>query len=76
MKGFVEVTQEVNPYLTEPSFKDIGGRPCTKKHKSTSRSVTNARDLPQTFINQGESLISVQPLAICSMGLGYCRVFP
>ena len=35
MKGFVEVTQEVNPYLTKPSFKDIGGRPCTKKHKST-----------------------------------------
>ena len=51
MKGSVEATQEADPYLTELSLRDIGGRTCKKKHKSTLRSVTNAKDLLQTFIN-------------------------
>ena len=35
MKEFVEATQETNPYLIEPSFRDIGGQICKRKHKST-----------------------------------------
>ena len=34
MKGFVEVTLEVDLYLTEPSLRATGGQTCRKKHKS------------------------------------------
>ena len=57
MKGFVETTQEADPCLIEPLHRDIGGRTCRRKHKIMWRSVTNAKDLPQIFINQEGSLI-------------------
>jgi len=34
MKGFVEATQEADPYLTKPLPRDIGGRTCRRKHKN------------------------------------------
>ena len=57
IKGFVEVTQEVDLCLTELLLRDTGGQTCRRKHKSMWRSVTNAKNLHQTFTNQGESLI-------------------
>ena len=57
MKGSVEATQEADLCLTEASLRDIGGLTCKRKHKSMWRNVTNAKDLPKTFINQGVSLI-------------------
>ena len=30
MKGFVEATQEADPYLIRPSLKNIGGRTCRR----------------------------------------------
>ena len=57
MKEFVGVTQEEDLCLTEPSPKDIGGRVCRRKPKSMSRSVINAKGLPQTSTNQVESSI-------------------
>ena len=57
MKEFVGVTQEEDLCLTEPSPKDIGGRVCRRKPKSMSRSVINAKSLPQTSTNQVESSI-------------------
>ena len=56
-KGSVEATREVDPCLTKSSLKDIGGRTRGRKHKIMRRSVTNAKDSPQTFIDQGTSLI-------------------
>ena len=55
MKEFVGDTQEEDLCLTEPSPKGIGGRVCRRKPKSMSRSVTNAKGLPQTSTNQAES---------------------
>ena len=55
IKGFVEATQEVDSYLIEPLLRDIGGRTCRRKHKNMWKSVTSAKNLPQTFINQGMS---------------------
>ena len=57
MKGFMQATLEANHYLTGPSPRDIGGQICKGKHKSMWRNAINAKDFPQTFINQGESLI-------------------
>ena len=55
MKEFVGVTQEEDLYLTKQSPKGIGGRVCRKKPENMSRSVTNAKGLPQTSTNQVES---------------------
>ena len=57
MKEFVGVTQEEDLCLIEPSPKDIGGRASKKKPKSMSRSVINAKGLPQTSTNKVGSLI-------------------
>ena len=57
MKEFVGVTQEEDLCLTEPSPKDINGWVCRRKPKSMSRSVTNAKGLPQISTNQTESSI-------------------
>ena len=34
MKGFMEVIQEVDLCLTEPSLRAISGQICRKKHKN------------------------------------------
>ena len=57
MKEFMGVTQEEDLSLMEPSPKDIGGQVCRRKPKSMSRSVINAKSLPQTSTNQVESSI-------------------
>ena len=54
MKRFVEATPEASPCLTEPSLRGINDWICRRKHRSMWRSMTNAKDLPQTFTNQGE----------------------
>ena len=51
MKEFVGVTQEEDLCLTKPLPKGIGGRVCRRKPKIMSRSVTNAKGLPQTSTN-------------------------
>ena len=57
MKEFVGVTQEEDLCPTEPSLKDIGDRICRRKSKNMSRSVINAKGLPQTSTNQEGSSI-------------------
>ena len=52
----MEVIQEADLYLTEPSLKVIGGRICRKKRKYMWGNVINAKDLHQIYINQEESL--------------------
>ena len=54
MREFVEAIQGVDLCLTELSLRDTGGRVCKKKHRNILRSVTNAKDLHQTFTNQEE----------------------
>ena len=34
MKGFVEATLEADPCLTEPLYRDTGGRTCKRKYKN------------------------------------------
>ena len=59
MKEFVGVIQEEDLCPTELSFKDIGGRVCRRKPKNMSRSVINAKGLPQTSTNRdGSSILS------------------
>ena len=57
MKEFVGITQKEDLCLTQPSLKDIGGWVCRRKPKSMSRSVINAKGLPQISTNQVGSLI-------------------
>ena len=57
MKEFVGITQKEDLCLTKPSPKDIGGWIYRRKPKSMSRSVINAKGLPQTSTNQVGSLI-------------------
>ena len=57
MKEYGGVTQEEDSYLTEPSPKDIGGWVYKRKPKSMSRSVINAKSLPQTSTNRVRSSI-------------------
>ena len=57
MKEFVDATQEADLCLTEPLLRGTGGRICKKRHRNMGRSVTNVRDLHQTFTNREESLI-------------------
>ena len=59
MKEFVWITQEKDLCLTKPSLKDIGGRVCRRKPKNMSRSVINAKGLPQISTNrEGSSILS------------------
>ena len=76
MKEFVEATQVEDLCLTEPSLKAIGGQTCKRKHRNMLRNAINAKDSPQMYTNQEESLIPYQPLAICLVGFGYCWLFP
>ena len=62
MKEFVEATQEEDLCLIEPSFRAIGSQICKKKHKNMSRNEINAKDSPQTYTNQNESLITYPAL--------------
>ena len=48
MKGFVEVIQEEDLYLTGLLPKDIGGQTCKKRRKSMSNAI-NVRGLRLTF---------------------------
>ena len=57
MKEFEEATREVDLYLTEPSLRDTSGRVCKRKHRNMLKSVTNSKNLHQTFTNREESLI-------------------
>ena len=55
MREFVKAIQEVDLCLTKPSLKDTGGQVCKRKHRNMLRSVTNAKNLHQTFTNREES---------------------
>ena len=55
MMAYVGVTQGVGLWLIEPSPRDISGRVCRERPRIMQRSVTNVRNMPQIFINQGES---------------------
>ena len=57
MKEFVEAIREVDLCLTEPSLKDTNGQVCKMRHMNMLRSVTNTKDLHQTFTNRKESSI-------------------
>ena len=57
-------TGERSLCLIEPSLKDIGGRVCRRKPKNMSRSVTNAKSLPQTSTNWKRSSI-LSPILGC-----------
>ena len=52
----MEAIQEVDLCLIEPSLRAIDGQICRKKRKNMRRSVINAKDLHQIYINQEESL--------------------
>ena len=54
--------------LIEPSPKDIGGRVCKRKPKSMSRSVINAKGLPQTSTNPVGSSILFLVLSLLLSG--------
>ena len=56
MKGFVEAIQEADLYLIEPSLRAIGSQIFKKKCKNKWRSVINAKNLDQIYINREESL--------------------
>ena len=57
MKGFVEVIQEEDLYLTGPLLKDTGDWTCKSKHKNMLENVISVKDSCQTFINPEEFLI-------------------
>ena len=48
-KGFVEVIQEEDPYLTGLLPKDIGGQTCKKKRNNMSGNAINVRGLRLIF---------------------------
>ena len=48
-KGFVEVIQEEDPYLTGLLPKDSGGQTCKKRRRSMLRNVINVRGLRLIF---------------------------
>ena len=53
----VEATRGVDLCLIEPLLRDTSGRACKRKHRNMLKSVTNAKDLHQTFTNREESSI-------------------
>ena len=57
MRDFEEATREVDLYLIEPSLRDTSDRVCKRKHKNMLKSVTNSKNLHQTFSNWEESSI-------------------
>ena len=61
-------TQGASLCLTGPLHKAISGRICRKMHKNMRKSVTNARGLHQTFINQEESLTRYPALGLLPNG--------
>lgn len=61
-------TQGASLCLTRPLHKAISGRICRKMHKNMRKSVTNARGLHQTFINQEESLTRYPALGLLPNG--------
>ena len=54
MKGFAEVTQGEDLYLTGPLLKGTGDLACKKRHKNISGNVISVRDSRQTFISLEE----------------------
>ena len=59
-KGFVEVIQEEDPYLTGLLPKGIGGQTCKKRCKSMSRNAINVRGLHLIFTSlEGFSTFSL-----------------
>ena len=64
MKGFEEVTQEEDLYLTGPLLKDTGGQTCKKRHKNMLGNVINVRDSRQTFTSLEEFLILFPALGL------------
>ena len=64
MKGFAEVTQEEDLYLTGPLLKDTGGQVCKMRHKNMLGNVISVRDSHQTFTSLGESSILFPALGL------------
>ena len=54
MKGFEEVTQEEDLYLTGPLLKDTSGQACKMRHKNMLENVISVRDSHQTFTSLEE----------------------
>ena len=69
MKGFAEVTQEEDLYLTEPLLKDTSGQACKRRHKNMLGNVISVRDLRQTFTNLEEFAILFPALALLLNGV-------
>ena len=68
MKGFEEVTQEEDLYLTGPLLKGTGGLACKKRHKNMSGNVINARGSCQTFTSLEEFSILSPALSLLLIG--------
>ena len=49
MKGFVEVIQEEDHYLTELLPKGIGGQTCKKRRRNMSRNAISAKGMYPIF---------------------------
>ena len=64
MKGFAEVTQEEDLYLTGPLLKSIGGQTCKKRHKNMLGNVISVRDLRKAFTSLEEFSILFPPLGL------------
>ena len=69
MKGFAEVTQEEDLYLTGPLLKGTGGLACKKRHKNMSGNVISVRDLHQTFTSLKEFSILSPALGLLLNGV-------
>ena len=71
----MEVTQEEDFCLIEPSLRATGGQTCKRKHRNMSRSAINVKDSPQTYTNQEESLISYPALGHLPSGAWILSAF-
>ena len=74
MRGSVKATREVDLCLTEPLLKDTGGRACKRKHRNMLKSVTNAKDLHQTFTNREQSSVLFPALGHLLNGIWILQV--
>ncbi|XP_065635165.1 uncharacterized protein LOC136069941 [Quercus suber] len=75
MRESVEAIHGVDFCLTEPLLRDIGGQACNRKHRNMLKSVTNAKDLHQTFTNRRESSILFSALGRLLNGVWIFKTF-
>ena len=68
MKGFAEVTQGEDLYLTGPLLRDTGGQACRKRRKNMLESVINVKDSLQTFTSLKEFSILFPALGLLLNG--------